>query len=129
MGIAVTDEERGLKEEDRDRPHRRRAAEHRQHHLGEHRLHRKQQERREKGGGGIGQQHEVWTWVGKEETAQRGPGRLPLAAVAARAAGFFDAGIGHGRSPVSAPAMKAPPALYLPSRRPSKRSRVPFGAR
>ena len=43
VGIGVAAQQRGLEEHHRHRPHRRRAAEPRQHHLGEHRLHREQQ--------------------------------------------------------------------------------------
>ena len=56
--IAVADEQRGLEEEDGDGPHRGRAAEHRQHHLGEHRLHGEQQQRREERRRRVGPEHE-----------------------------------------------------------------------
>ena len=48
MRIGIADQQRGLEEHHRDRPHRGRAAEPRQHHLGEHRLHGEQQQRRGK---------------------------------------------------------------------------------
>ena len=51
VSVDVAGEQRALEEEHRHRPHRRRAAEHRQHHLGEHRLDGEQQERGEEGGG------------------------------------------------------------------------------
>ena len=44
--IGIACEQRGLEKHDRHRPHRRRAAEARQHHLGEHRLHHEQERRR-----------------------------------------------------------------------------------
>ena len=52
VGVEVAGQQRRLEEEHRHRPHRRRAAEHRQHHLGEHRLDGEQQERGEEGGDG-----------------------------------------------------------------------------
>jgi hypothetical protein len=54
MGIGVAGEQRGLKEDDGDRPHRRRAAELRQHHLGEHRLYCEQQRGTQEDGGDEG---------------------------------------------------------------------------
>ena len=47
MGIGVAGEQRRLEEHHRHRPDGRRAAEPRQHHLGEHRLHREQEQRRQ----------------------------------------------------------------------------------
>ena len=44
--VEVSRQQRRLEEAHGDRPHRRRAAEHGQHHLGEHRLHGEQQQRR-----------------------------------------------------------------------------------
>ena len=45
MRVGVTGEQQRLEKHHRHRPHRRRAAEPRQHHLGEQRLHREQQKR------------------------------------------------------------------------------------
>ncbi len=66
MGIGIAEQQRGLEEHDGHRPHRGRPAELRQHHLGEHRLHREQErgaeenrgcedgEQRAEGDGGAG---------------------------------------------------------------------------
>jgi hypothetical protein len=45
MGVGVAGQQRALKEHQRHRPYRGSAAEPGQHHLGEHRLHRKQEQR------------------------------------------------------------------------------------
>jgi len=45
VGIGIAGQQQRLEEHHRHRPHRRRTAEPRQHHLGEQRLHRKQQQR------------------------------------------------------------------------------------
>ena len=57
VGVEVAGQQRSLEEEHRDGPHRRRPAQHRQHHLGEHGLDGEQQERREEGRGGEGPHH------------------------------------------------------------------------
>jgi hypothetical protein len=52
MRVGIADQQCGLEEHHRYRPHGRRSAEARQHHFGEHRLHGKQQQRgREQGHG------------------------------------------------------------------------------
>jgi len=43
VGVGIARQQRALEEHDRHRPYRRRAAQARQHHLGEHRLHHEQQ--------------------------------------------------------------------------------------
>ena len=58
MRVGVAGEQERLEEHHRHRPHRRRAAEPRQHHLGEQRLHREQQQRAEEDRRGIDRQHQ-----------------------------------------------------------------------
>ena len=58
MRIGVAAEQQRLEEHHRHRPHRRRAAEPRQHHLGEQRLHREQQQRADEDGRGVDHQHQ-----------------------------------------------------------------------
>jgi hypothetical protein len=53
MRVGVAGKQHALEEHHRDRPHRRRAAKPRQHHLGEHRLYGEQQRRREEDRGGV----------------------------------------------------------------------------
>ena len=57
--IGIAGEQRGLEEHHGHRPHLRRAAEARQHHLGEQRLHRKQQGGREEDRSRVGAQQEA----------------------------------------------------------------------
>ena len=59
MRIGIAGEQRGLEEHHRHRPHRRGAAEPRQHHLGEHRLHREQQRGADENGGDEGRQQQT----------------------------------------------------------------------
>src|SRR6478735_4571929 len=56
MRIGIASEQQRLEEHHRHRPHRRRAAEPRQHHLGEQRLHREQQQRTDEDCRGIDDQ-------------------------------------------------------------------------
>ena len=98
MRVAVADEQRSLEEADGDRPNRRRAAEHRQHHLGEHRLHGEQQQRREEGGGRIRPKDEVGTLWRRRRRRGRCPFDLGLL-------GDPHAGVGH---PLITPCAKAP---------------------
>ncbi len=83
MRVGIAAEQQRLKEHHRHRPHRRRAAEPRQHHLGEQRLHRKQQQRAGKDGGGIDDQDQPVAGIGRligrigrsHESSQLEPGR------------------------------------------------------
>ncbi len=59
MRIGVAREQQRLEEHHRHRPHRGRAAEPRQHHLGEQGLHREQQQRADEDRRGIDHQHEA----------------------------------------------------------------------
>ena len=56
MRIGIAGEQQRLEEHHRHRPHRRRAAEPRQHHLGEQRLHREQQQRADEDRRGVDDQ-------------------------------------------------------------------------
>ena len=57
MRVGIARQQGGLEEHQRDRPDRRGAAELRQHHLGEHRLHREQQRGADEDGGDEGREH------------------------------------------------------------------------
>jgi hypothetical protein len=54
MGVEVTEEETDLKKEEAGSPDGGRAAEGRQHHFADHRLHQKQQRGAEKDGARVG---------------------------------------------------------------------------
>ena len=82
MRVAVAGQQRGLEEEHRHRPHRRRAAEHRQHHLGEHRLDGEQQQRRQERRRRVGPQHEPRP---RRRRCRRGGCAGPAGSLAARA--------------------------------------------
>ncbi len=66
MRIGIAGEQQRLEEHHRHRPHRRRTAEPRQHHLGEQRLHREQQQRADKDRRGVDDQHQP---VSRQRTA------------------------------------------------------------
>jgi hypothetical protein len=58
MRVGIAGQEQRLEKHHRHRPHRGRAAEPRQHHLGEQRLHREQEQRAQEDRGGIDRQHQ-----------------------------------------------------------------------
>jgi hypothetical protein len=58
MRVGIAAQQQRLEEHHRHRPHRRRAAEPRQHHFGEQRLHREQQQRADEDRCGVDHQHQ-----------------------------------------------------------------------
>jgi hypothetical protein len=65
VSVGVTGEQQRLEKHHRHRPHRGRAAESWQHHLGEQRLHREQQQRTDEDRGSVDHQHQPVPRIGK----------------------------------------------------------------
>ncbi len=95
VGVAVAREQRRLEEEDGDRPHRRRAAEHRQHHLGEHGLHGEQQQRGQERGRRVDPEHNLGARHGRCRDSLRHGGWLGHLRSGGELVAGLHAGIGH----------------------------------